>query len=115
MSKHLGVEYKTRMPQELKDKIVESAEVHNRSLNADIVARLEQTFKPNEELIKALSFGKVMSLFADHLSEDGLAFVIIKKEDVPNFESGRHLLNETKTKAKTPEEFDKDYPDIQKW
>jgi len=45
MSKHLGVEYKVRMPQELKDKIAESAKELNRSMNADIVARLEQSFE----------------------------------------------------------------------
>lgn len=44
MSKHLGVEYKVRMPQELKDKISESAKELNRSMNADIVARLEDSF-----------------------------------------------------------------------
>lgn len=46
MSKHLGVEYKVRMPQELKDKIAESAKELNRSMNADIVARLEESFPP---------------------------------------------------------------------
>lgn len=45
MSKHLGVEYKVRMPQELKDKIAESAKELNRSMNADIVARLEESFE----------------------------------------------------------------------
>lgn len=45
MSKHLGVEYKVRMPQELKDKIAESAKELNRSMNADIVARLEKSFE----------------------------------------------------------------------
>lgn len=45
MSKHLGVEYKVRMPQELKDKIADSAKELNRSINADIVARLEESFK----------------------------------------------------------------------
>ena len=38
------VEYKMRMTQDLKDKIVESAKEHNRSMNADIVARLEDSF-----------------------------------------------------------------------
>ena len=38
------VEYKMRMTQDLKDKIVESAKEHNRSMNADIVARLEESF-----------------------------------------------------------------------
>ncbi|WP_416687079.1 Arc family DNA-binding protein [Acinetobacter junii] len=65
MSKHLGVEYKVRMPQELKDKIAESAKELNRSMNADIVARLEQTF--NDPLIndpKSMidRFDKVISI-----------------------------------------------------
>lgn len=46
MGKNLAdVEYKMRMTQDLKDKIVESAKEHNRSMNADIVARLEQSFE----------------------------------------------------------------------
>ncbi len=45
MGKNLAdVEYKMRMTQDLKDKIVESAKEHNRSMNADIVARLEDSF-----------------------------------------------------------------------
>lgn len=44
MGKHLGVAYNLRLPQELKDKIAESAKQLNRSMNADIVARLEQSF-----------------------------------------------------------------------
>lgn len=49
MSKHLGVEYKVRMSQELKDKISESAKELNRSMNADIVARLEDSFLRHEK------------------------------------------------------------------
>ncbi|OTG93578.1 DNA-binding protein [Acinetobacter sp. ANC 4654] len=45
MGRNLGVEYKMRMSQELKDKIAESAKELNRSMNADIVARLEQSFE----------------------------------------------------------------------
>lgn len=46
MGKNLAdVEYKMRMTQDLKNKIVESAKEHNRSMNADIVARLEQSFE----------------------------------------------------------------------
>ena len=45
MTKHLGVEYKVRMPHELKDKIAASAKELNRSMNADIVARLEKSFE----------------------------------------------------------------------
>ncbi|WP_180172505.1 Arc family DNA-binding protein [Acinetobacter sp. YH12023] len=45
MGRNLGVEYKMRMSQELKDKIAESAKELNRSMNADIVARLEESFE----------------------------------------------------------------------
>lgn len=44
MGKHLGIAYNLRLPQELKDKIAESAKELNRSMNADIVARLEDSF-----------------------------------------------------------------------
>lgn len=44
MGRNLGIEYKMRMTQDLKEKIVASAKEHNRSMNADIVARLEQSF-----------------------------------------------------------------------
>lgn len=33
-----------RLPPELRDKIAESAKAHNRSMNADMVARLERSF-----------------------------------------------------------------------
>lgn len=44
MGNHLGVAYNLRLSQELKDKIMESAQTLNRSMNADIVARLEKSF-----------------------------------------------------------------------
>ncbi|MDM1272589.1 Arc family DNA-binding protein [Acinetobacter indicus] len=47
MGKHLGVAYNLRLPPELKDKIAASAKELNRSMNADIVARLEQSFEKN--------------------------------------------------------------------
>lgn len=37
-------QYKLRLPEELRSKIKESANTHNRSMNADIVARLEDSF-----------------------------------------------------------------------
>ncbi|PTV50080.1 Arc family DNA-binding protein [Acinetobacter seifertii] len=64
MGKHLGVAYNLRLPQELKDKISDSAKEFNRSMNADIVARLEESFDqefrdlkhvPTENLLKELA------------------------------------------------------------
>ena len=39
-----GTQHKLRMPPELKEKLFESAKSMNRSLNAEIVARLEESF-----------------------------------------------------------------------
>ena len=44
-SGHLNPQYNLRWPPELRDKIAASAKEHNRSMNSDIVARLEQSFK----------------------------------------------------------------------
>lgn len=41
---HTTVQYQLRLPEELRDRIKNSGKEHNRSMNADIVARLEQTF-----------------------------------------------------------------------
>lgn len=47
---HKTVQYQLRLPEELRDKIKESASTHNRSMNADIVARLSHTFVEGSEL-----------------------------------------------------------------
>ena len=41
--KHVTV--RLRVPPELRDKIADSANAHNRSMNADMVARLEKSFE----------------------------------------------------------------------
>lgn len=41
---HLTIQYNLRWSEELKARIAESAKTHNRSMNADIVARLEKSF-----------------------------------------------------------------------
>ena len=47
-SKHLNAQYNLRWPDELKEKIAQSAKKHNRTMNADIVARLEQSLAIEE-------------------------------------------------------------------
>lgn len=44
--KHVTV--RLRVPPELRDKIAASSEQYNRSMNADMVARLEQSFEHQE-------------------------------------------------------------------
>lgn len=41
-------QYKLRWSEELRDKVAASAKEHNRSMNADIVARLEESFSQNQ-------------------------------------------------------------------
>lgn len=53
---HTTVQYQLRLPEELRDEIKESAKKHNRSMNADIVARLEQSFETGPELVSASSY-----------------------------------------------------------
>ncbi|MDP7716939.1 Arc family DNA-binding protein [Acinetobacter baumannii] len=43
-------QYKLRWPEELRDKVAASAKAYNRSMNADIVARLERSFILEPEL-----------------------------------------------------------------
>lgn len=64
MARSSDVEYKMRMTQDLKDKIVESAKEHNRSMNADIVARLEESFPAinNQEAYKRYINKKINNL-----------------------------------------------------
>lgn len=47
-SGHLHPQYNLRWPEELRQKVAQSAKEHNRSMNADIVARLEQSFEHQE-------------------------------------------------------------------
>lgn len=51
---HTTAQYQLRLSEQLRDKIKESAKVHNRSMNADIVARLEQSF----EVLNTLNDGE---------------------------------------------------------
>ena len=64
-SGHLNAQYNLRLPDELKQKIAHSSKELNRSMNADIVARLEESFEqkgfeslesvPTEDLMKELA------------------------------------------------------------
>ena len=47
-SRDTGTQHKLRMPPELKEKLFNSAKDMNRSLNAEMVARLEQSFEKDD-------------------------------------------------------------------
>ena len=48
MSQHLHSDFKIRIPDELKEKVRRSADELNRSMTADIIARLEASFAAEE-------------------------------------------------------------------
>lgn len=56
MSQHLHSDFKIRIPDDLKDKIRNSANELNRSMTADIIARLEASFDPNSERVPASKY-----------------------------------------------------------
>ncbi|MGE6329705.1 Arc family DNA-binding protein [Psychrobacter pacificensis] len=51
MSANKHPDFRVRIPEDLKEKIRVSAEKHNRSMGADIIARVEQTFKHEESKV----------------------------------------------------------------
>ena len=74
MGKNLAdVEYKMRMTQDLKDKIVESAKEHNRSMNADIVARLEESFEQKIEDLESVPLEKLLSVVMKKIGENKIS------------------------------------------
>ncbi|MEB3753819.1 Arc family DNA-binding protein [Acinetobacter sp. MD2(2019)] len=75
-SGHLTTQYNLRWSDDLKSKIAESAKSHNRSMNADIIARLEQSFVYNAALPKILDDQIINTL--DSLQNLKSLFGIIK-------------------------------------
>lgn len=63
--KHTTVQYQLRLPEELRNTIRESAQNHNRSMNADIIARLEASFAAEQSPPEPIRVG-----FDDSFLED---------------------------------------------
>ena len=63
-SRDTGTQHKLRMPPELKEKLFSSAKEMNRSLNAEIVARLEQSFSAPETTQSLLEEAVMLTLKA---------------------------------------------------
>lgn len=64
-------QFRIRLPVELKEKIEEAAKENNRSLNAEIVFRLDSSFLdelPEDELISAKDALAIVSRAKDELS-----------------------------------------------
>lgn len=57
MSKNRHPDFRVRIPEDLKEKIRASAEEYNRSMGADIIARLEASFAAEETPPQPISVG----------------------------------------------------------
>lgn len=68
-SKHLNAQYNLRWPDELKEKIAQSAKEHNRSMNADIVARLEKSFEPELKFTETIEFELMKRSYLDQAKQ----------------------------------------------
>ena len=75
-SGHLNAQYNLRLPDELKQKIATSAKELNRSMNADIVARLEESFEQKFRDLDSVTTDDLMKALAKRL--DGFSVVANK-------------------------------------
>ena len=68
-SRDTGTQHKLRMPPELKEKLFSSAKEMNRSLNAEIVARLEESFEPELKVSETLEFQLMMHSYLEQAKQ----------------------------------------------
>lgn len=66
---HLTIQYNLRWSEELKEKISQSAKEHNRSMNADIVARLEKSFEPELKFTETIEFELMKRSYLDQAKQ----------------------------------------------
>lgn len=71
MSDNRYPDFRIRIAPELKEEIRLSAEKHNRSMGADIIARVEQTFKQEESATPSTSNVLIISAMYQTLREEG--------------------------------------------
>lgn len=62
-------QYKLRWSEELRDKVVESAKSHSRSINAEICTRLEQSFEPELKFTETIEFELMKQSYLDQAKQ----------------------------------------------
>ena len=63
------VTLKVRVTAEFREKIATTAKENNRSMNAEIVARLEQSFEPEIQVHETLEFKLMMQSYLDQAEQ----------------------------------------------
>lgn len=76
---NLTTQYNLRWPDELKEKIAQSAKEHNRSMNADIVARLEKSFEPQINPTETFEFESIKRAYIEQANEVRLLREMLEK------------------------------------
>ncbi|WP_180644833.1 Arc family DNA-binding protein [Acinetobacter bereziniae] len=72
-------QYKLRWHEDLRDKVMQSAKEQNRSINAEIIARLEQSFEPEIKVTETLEFDLMKQSYLDQAKELKLLRELIEK------------------------------------
>lgn len=92
-------QYKLRWSEELRDKVVESAKQHSRSINAEICTRLEQSFSQNQnDFNDGYNACMVHMIIAATkvLSEKGIPWSDVQKSLIEVVDDFRKISNEKK-------------------
>lgn len=84
-------QYKLRWPDELKEKIAQSAKEHNRSMNADIISRLEDSFKESDDPKTFESLAKIVKETTEEttrLHKELVKIIEQQKIEIENLKKG---------------------------
>lgn len=98
-SGHLHPQYNLRWPEELRQKVAQSAKEHNRSMNADIVARLEQSFLQNQNDFNAgynACMVHMVIATSKALSQKGIPWSDVQKALIEVVDDFHKISNEKK-------------------
>lgn len=83
-----GEKYIVRLPEGMRDRIAESAKANNRSMNAEIVARIQNSFEAQEDV------RQLLAPMEEKLDEIGR--LLLKQEETRTPEEKRYTPEQTK-------------------
>jgi hypothetical protein len=92
-------QYKLRWSEELRDKVVESAKLHSRSINAEICTRLDQSFLQNQNDFNAgynACMVHMVIATSKALSEKGIPWSDVQKTLIEVVDDFHKISNEKK-------------------
>ena len=90
---------KIRLPLELKEKIIQSAADHGRSINSEVVARLEESFSQNQNDFNAgynACMAHMIIAVSNVLSEKGIPWSDVQKALIKIVDDFHKISNEKK-------------------